>query len=75
MPIQDPHPTVRRVAKDIAEMETCGPATIATGGSVVHAIGTERGQFPPRSIVTLIRGLFGEWTADPGAESDSGAEQ
>lgn len=75
MPIHDPHPTVRRVAEDIAEMETCGPATIAADGSAVLAFGTERGQFPPGSIVTLMRGLFGEWTAEPWAESDPGAEQ
>jgi hypothetical protein len=75
MPLQDPHPTVRRVAKDISEMETCGPATIATGGSVVHAIGIERGQSQSGSIVTLIRGMFGEWTVEPWAESDPGAEQ
>ncbi|MEF8825611.1 MAG: hypothetical protein V5A34_03240 [Halapricum sp.] len=75
MPLQDPHPTVRRVAEDIAEMESCGPATIAADGSAVHAVGIERGQSPSGSIVTLIRGMFGEWTAEPWADPDAGAEQ
>ncbi|MCU4924503.1 ribose 1,5-bisphosphate isomerase [Halobacteria archaeon AArc-dxtr1] len=41
------------------------PAFDVTPPRYVDAIVTERGQFPPESIVTLMRELFGETTAAP----------
>mgnify|MGYP006284066045 CR=1 FL=1 len=41
------------------------PAFDVTPPRHVDAIVTERGQFPPESIVTLMRELFGELTDDP----------
>ncbi|ELZ07551.1 ribose 1,5-bisphosphate isomerase [Natrialba aegyptia] len=41
------------------------PAFDVTPPRYVDAIVTERGQFPPESIVTLMRELFGETTAEP----------
>jgi len=41
------------------------PAFDVTPPRYVDAIVTERGQFPPESIVTLMRELFGEPTDDP----------
>ncbi len=41
------------------------PAFDVTPPRYVDAIVTERGQFPPESIVTLMRELFGELTDDP----------
>ncbi|WP_226005329.1 ribose 1,5-bisphosphate isomerase [Natrinema salinisoli] len=51
--------------------ETDGPLTVenpafdVTPARYVDAIVTERGQFPPESIVTLMRELFGETTGEP----------
>ncbi|SIS08872.1 ribose 1,5-bisphosphate isomerase [Natronorubrum thiooxidans] len=41
------------------------PAFDVTPPRYVDAIVTERGQFPPESIVTLMRELFGEMTGEP----------
>ncbi|ELY74724.1 ribose 1,5-bisphosphate isomerase [Natrinema pallidum] len=41
------------------------PAFDVTPARYVDAIVTERGQFPPESIVTLMRELFGETTDEP----------
>ncbi|SER55334.1 ribose 1,5-bisphosphate isomerase [Natrinema salaciae] len=41
------------------------PAFDVTPPRYVDAIVTERGQFPPESIVTLMRELFGETTDEP----------
>ncbi|QSW97799.1 ribose 1,5-bisphosphate isomerase [Haloterrigena alkaliphila] len=41
------------------------PAFDVTPPRYVDAIVTERGQFPPESIVTLMRELFGETTGEP----------
>ncbi|ELZ91609.1 translation initiation factor IF-2B subunit delta [Haloferax mucosum ATCC BAA-1512] len=50
------NPTVRNPAFDV------------TPPRYVDAIVTERGQFPPESIVILMRELFGEGTTEPWAE-------
>jgi ribose 1,5-bisphosphate isomerase len=44
------------------------PAFDVTPPRYVDAIVTERGQFPPESIVTLMRELYGEGTSEPWAE-------
>ncbi|RLM31636.1 ribose 1,5-bisphosphate isomerase, partial [Haloarcula sp. Atlit-120R] len=44
------------------------PAFDVTPPRYVDAIVTERGQFPPESIVILMRELFGEGTTEPWAE-------
>ncbi|OIB57695.1 ribose 1,5-bisphosphate isomerase [Natrialba sp. SSL1] len=44
------------------------PAFDVTPPRYIDAIVTERGQFPPESIVTLMRELFGETTAEPWEE-------
>ena len=44
------------------------PAFDVTPPRYVDAIITERGQFPPESIVMLMRELFGEQTAEPWVE-------
>ncbi|MFC6764285.1 ribose 1,5-bisphosphate isomerase, partial [Natrinema soli] len=48
-----------------AELTVENPAFDVTPPRYVDAIVTERGQFPPESIVTLMRELFGELTDDP----------
>ncbi|RQG98839.1 ribose 1,5-bisphosphate isomerase [Natrarchaeobius oligotrophus] len=47
------------------ELTVENPAFDVTPPRHVDAIVTERGQFPPESIVTLMRELFGETTRDP----------
>ncbi|MDL0143380.1 ribose 1,5-bisphosphate isomerase, partial [Halobacterium salinarum] len=44
------------------------PAFDVTPPRYVDAIVTERGQFPPESIVTLMRELYGDGTTEPWAE-------
>jgi ribose 1,5-bisphosphate isomerase len=46
------------------------PAFDVTPPRYVDAIVTERGQFPPESIVTLMRELFGEVPAEPWLEPE-----
>ncbi|WP_049922463.1 ribose 1,5-bisphosphate isomerase [Halopiger djelfimassiliensis] len=50
---------------DHAGLEVENPAFDVTPPRYVDAIVTERGQFPPESIVTLMRELFGETTEEP----------
>ncbi len=54
-----------RERDDIGEITVRNPAFDVTPPRYVDAIVTERGQFPPESIVTLMRELFGEQTATP----------
>jgi ribose 1,5-bisphosphate isomerase len=53
---------------DIGDPTVLNPAFDVTPPRYVDAIVTERGQFPPESIVTLMRELFGEGTTDPWIE-------
>ncbi|AQL41433.1 translation initiation factor IF-2B subunit delta [Halorientalis sp. IM1011] len=50
---------------DIGEITVENPAFDVTPPRYMDAIVTERGQFPPESIVTLMRELFGEASARP----------
>jgi len=49
----------------IGEITVENPAFDVTPPRYVDAIVTERGQFPPESIVTLMRELFGEGSTEP----------
>jgi ribose 1,5-bisphosphate isomerase len=51
--------------RDIGDPDVANPAFDVTPPRYVDAIVTERGQFPPESIVTLMRELFGESTTAP----------
>ncbi|WP_018258227.1 ribose 1,5-bisphosphate isomerase [Halomicrobium katesii] len=53
---------------EIGEITVENPAFDVTPPRHVDAIVTERGQFPPESVVTLMRELFGEGTREPWAE-------
>ena len=59
---------------DATERETIGDVTVenpafdVTPPRYLDAIVTERGQFPPESIVTLMRELFGEGPTEPWQE-------
>jgi len=55
-------------AEEIGGPEVLNPAFDVTPPRYVDAIVTERGQFPPESIVSLMRELFGEGTTEPWAE-------
>jgi ribose 1,5-bisphosphate isomerase len=52
----------------IGEITVENPAFDVTPPRYMDAIVTEQGQFPPESIVTLMRELFGEGAAEPWAE-------
>ncbi|ELZ34239.1 ribose 1,5-bisphosphate isomerase [Halorubrum tebenquichense] len=52
----------------IGEVAVENPAFDVTPPRYMDAIVTEHGQFPPESIVTLMRELFGEGAAEPWAE-------
>ena len=52
----------------IGDPDVVNPAFDVTPPRYVDAIVTERGQFPPESVVTLMRELFGEGTTRPWAE-------
>ncbi|TKX75788.1 ribose 1,5-bisphosphate isomerase [Halorubrum sp. GN11_10-6_MGM] len=52
----------------IGEIAVENPAFDVTPPRYMDAIVTEQGQFPPESIVTLMRELFGEGAAEPWAE-------
>ncbi|QSG04616.1 ribose 1,5-bisphosphate isomerase [Halapricum desulfuricans] len=56
----------------IGDINVENPAFDVTPPRYVDAIVTERGQFPPESIVALMRELFGEAVADPWTESRPG---
>jgi ribose 1,5-bisphosphate isomerase len=53
---------------EIGDIAVENPAFDVTPPRYVDAIVTEHGQFPPESVVTLIRDLFGTGTTDPWAE-------
>ncbi|WP_336022999.1 ribose 1,5-bisphosphate isomerase [Halobellus salinisoli] len=55
--------------REIGEITVLNPAFDVTPPRYVDAIVTERGQFPPESIVTLMRELFGESTSEPWTET------
>jgi ribose 1,5-bisphosphate isomerase len=52
----------------IGDPDVANPAFDVTPPRYVDAIVTERGQFPPESVVTLMRELFGEGTTRPWEE-------
>ncbi|GAA0714735.1 ribose 1,5-bisphosphate isomerase [Halorubrum trapanicum] len=54
--------------EEIGEIAVENPAFDVTPPRYMDAIVTEHGQFPPESIVTLMRELFGEGAAEPWAE-------
>jgi ribose 1,5-bisphosphate isomerase len=54
--------------EEIGEIAVENPAFDVTPPRYMDAIVTEQGQFPPESIVTLMRELFGEGAAEPWAE-------
>ncbi|GAB3694874.1 ribose 1,5-bisphosphate isomerase [Halorubrum pallidum] len=54
--------------EDIGDIAVENPAFDVTPPRYMDAIVTEQGQFPPESIVTLMRELFGEGVAEPWAE-------
>lgn len=56
---------------DIGDIAVSNPAFDVTPPRYVDAIVTERGQFPPESIVTLMRELFGEQSGTPWEEHDA----
>ncbi|WP_178917977.1 ribose 1,5-bisphosphate isomerase [Natronomonas gomsonensis] len=53
---------------DIGDIEVANPAFDVTPPRHVDAIVTERGQFPPESVVVLMRELFGESVDEPWQE-------
>jgi ribose 1,5-bisphosphate isomerase len=53
---------------EIGDIEVHNPAFDVTPPRHVDAIVTERGQFPPESIVTLMRELYGESDTEPWAD-------
>lgn len=55
---------------DIGDIDVVNPAFDVTPPRYVDAIVTERGQFPPESIVVLMRELFGEQSVAPWEEPD-----
>ncbi|MFO8115110.1 MAG: ribose 1,5-bisphosphate isomerase [Halorubrum sp.] len=54
--------------EEIGGIAVENPAFDVTPPRYMDAIVTEHGQFPPESIVTLMRELFGEGAAEPWAE-------
>ncbi|MFB6083077.1 MAG: ribose 1,5-bisphosphate isomerase [Halorientalis sp.] len=54
---------------EIGDIDVENPAFDVTPPRYMDAIVTERGQFPPESIVTLMRELFGEASTRPWEES------
>lgn len=62
------------VREDIGDIEVLNPAFDVTPPRHVDAIVTERGQFPPESIVTLMRELYGDVDAEPWTEPEERGE-
>jgi len=58
----------RAAREEIGEVAVENPAFDVTPPRYMDAIVTEQGQFPPESIVTLMRELFGEGAEKPWAE-------
>jgi len=54
--------------EDLGDVEVVNPAFDVTPPRYVDAIVTELGQFPPESVVVLIRELFGDETSEPWTE-------
>ena len=54
--------------EEIGDIAVENPAFDITPPRYMDAIVTEQGQFPPESIVTLMRELFGEGASEPWAE-------
>ncbi|QAU13707.1 ribose 1,5-bisphosphate isomerase [Halorubrum sp. BOL3-1] len=54
--------------EEVGEIAVENPAFDVTPPRYMDAIVTEHGQFPPESIVALMRELFGEGAAEPWAE-------
>jgi ribose 1,5-bisphosphate isomerase len=54
---------------EVGDVRVENPAFDVTPPRYVDAIVTERGQFPPESIVTLMRELYGEGGAEPWEET------
>ena len=52
------------IRSQIGEIEVENPVSDVTPPAYIDAIITERGQFPPESIITLMRELYGETTAE-----------
>ena len=53
---------------EMGDVDVENPAFDVTPPRYVDAIVTERGQFPPESVVTLMRELYGEGTSETWAE-------
>ena len=53
---------------EVGDVDVENPAFDVTPPRYVDAIVTERGQFPPESVVTLMREQYGEGTSEPWAE-------
>ena len=60
--------------REIGDIEVPNPAFDVTPPRHVDAIITEHGQFPPESIVVLMRELFGESVDEPWTEPDGESE-
>jgi ribose 1,5-bisphosphate isomerase len=58
----------RETREEIGDITVENPAFDVTPPRYVDAIVTERGQFPPESIVWLMRELYGEATEEPWEE-------
>ncbi len=57
---------------ELGDIDVRNPAFDVTPPRHIDAIVTERGQFPPESIVTLMRELYGEVDTEPWAEPEAG---
>ena len=55
--------------RELGDIDVANPAFDVTPPRHVDAIVTEHGQFPPESIVVLMRELFGDRVEEPWAES------
>jgi ribose 1,5-bisphosphate isomerase len=55
---------------EVGDIDVVNPAFDVTPPRHLDAIVTESGQFPPESIVTLMRELFGDGVAEPWLEPD-----
>jgi len=64
--MRDEHEIIDDGARaEIGDISVENPAFDVTPPRYIDAIVTERGQFPPESIVTLMRELFGEHVDEP----------
>ena len=72
---RDPTEVIDENARgEIGDIEVANPAFDVTPPRHVDAIVTEHGQFPPESIVVLMRELFGESVDEPWTEPDGESE-